>query len=185
MDHVEPALPATAAKDDGARAERFRAVFERELDYVWTSLRRLGVPDRDIEDVAHDVFLEVYRRLDMYDPSRPIRPWLFAFAFRVASEHRRRAYVRRETLDLGIEAVERVEPEQSLDRAQQRALVTRAIERIDIDRRAVFILYELDEVPMKDIAESLGIPLHTAYSRLRVAREEFAAAVKRATRGER
>jgi RNA polymerase sigma-70 factor (ECF subfamily) len=187
MDRVEPALPATAAKDDGDRAARFRAVFEAELDYVWTSLRRLGVRDRDLEDVAHDVFIEVYRRIDVYDPSRPVRPWLFAFAFRVASDWRRRAHVRNETLDDRVEAVERVDPALSLDRAQQRALVLRAIDAIDIDRRGVFILYELDEVPMKEIAESLGIPLHTAYSRLRVAREEFAAAVKRASRarGER
>src|SRR6185437_4920496 len=124
-------------------------------------LRRLGVAERDLEDLAHDVFVAVYQRLDAYDASRPIKPWLFAFAFRVASDHRRRGHVQREVLDDRVERRELVDagggPEQSLDRAQQRDLVLRAIEAIPIERRAVLILYELDEVPMKTIAEELGI----------------------------
>src|SRR5579862_3687219 len=76
----------------------FRAVFEREFDYVWASLRRLGVHDRDLEDVAQDVFVQVHKRLPNYDPSRPIRPWLFAFAVRCASDWRRLARHRVEVL---------------------------------------------------------------------------------------
>ena len=69
----------------------FRSIFDHEFSYVWTSLRRLGVPPRDLEDITHDVFVEVFRNLDRYDPTRPLRPWLFAFAFRFASDYRRLA----------------------------------------------------------------------------------------------
>jgi RNA polymerase sigma-70 factor (ECF subfamily) len=70
-------------------------------------------------------------------------------------------------------------------RMQDRALIERALEHVALDRRPVFILHELEECPMKEVAELLGIPLFTAYSRLRVAREEFASAVRqlRQTRG--
>src|SRR5260221_6601240 len=71
--------------------DRFAQVFRAELPYVWGSLRRLGVDARDAEDVTHDVFVQVYKKLDVYDPKRPLRPWLFAFAFRAASDYRRLA----------------------------------------------------------------------------------------------
>jgi RNA polymerase sigma-70 factor (ECF subfamily) len=184
------ALPAPAAPapvEAGDRHARFRALFQRELDYVWTSLRRLGVHARDAEDVAQDVFVHVYRRLDDYDPSRPLRPWLFAFAFRCASDWRRLARHRVEAQEdpdrrpAGTTAADEV-----VARTQDRELLLQALEQIDLERRGVLILYELDETPMKDIAEALGIPLFTAYSRLRVARQELTAAVRRirAQRGE-
>jgi RNA polymerase sigma-70 factor (ECF subfamily) len=69
----------------------FRVIFEDHFDYVWNSLRHFGVRSVDLEDLAHEVFLRVHERLAEYDPSRPLRPWLFAFAFRVASAHKRLA----------------------------------------------------------------------------------------------
>src|SRR5688500_6597311 len=82
-------------------AERpvFQSVYQAEVSYVWESLRRLGVHPADIEDLAHDVFVTAYDRLDDYDPSRPIRPWLFGIAYRVALDHRRSARVRREVIE--------------------------------------------------------------------------------------
>jgi len=175
------ASPTTAAD----RRARFHGLFEREFDYVWMSLRRLGVHERDCEDVAQEVFVQVYRRLDRYDPTRPIRPWLFAFAFRCASDWRRLARHRVEQLG------EHPEPPTSkpgalelLGRAQDVDMVMRALEQIDLDHRAVFVLYELDECPMKEIAAQLDIPLFTAYSRLRNAREKFTEAIRRLGRKE-
>jgi RNA polymerase sigma-70 factor, ECF subfamily len=163
----------------------FRALFESEFAYVWTALRRLGVPPRDLEDVTHDVLVEVYKSLDRYDPTRPLRPWLFAFAFRVASDYRRLARHRMELLDVEhAEAVSLGAPaDEAIATREARTLISRALESVDLDRRAVFILRELEEQPMAEIAEALSIPLHTAYSRLRVAREEFEAAVRRLQRG--
>jgi RNA polymerase sigma-70 factor (ECF subfamily) len=175
---LPPAANPTA--EDAQRRARFRSVFEREFDYVWLSLHRLGVAQRDLEDVAQNVFLHVYRRLDEYDASRPTRPWLFAFAVRCASDWRRLARHRVELLG------ERAEPpslepsaDERIARDEALALLLRALDHVEMDRRAVLILYELDEVPMKEIAAALGIPLFTAYSRLRLARAELTAALVR------
>src|SRR5438552_2588961 len=93
---VEPAT-ATMDRDGGEALSTLRALFDAHAGYVWSTLRRLGVPSADLEDLTHDVFLQVYRRLDVYDPLRPVRPWLFGFAYRIASQHRRRAHRRHET----------------------------------------------------------------------------------------
>ena len=87
----------SASRKDPATL-RFEAVFESELSYVWTSLRRLGVHARDLEDVAHDVFLQVHKTIARYDETRPLRPWLFAFAVRAASDYRRLARHRTDLL---------------------------------------------------------------------------------------
>jgi RNA polymerase sigma-70 factor (ECF subfamily) len=174
---VRPAPPAAAT---------LRDLFDMHAAYVWNSLRRLGVPDSDIEDVTHDVFLRVHAHLGDYDPSRPARPWLFGFAFRVASQHRRRAHRRRETPgEPDTAAHPSAAPDEQLAIDEDRRLVLAALDAIELERRAVFVLYELDQVPMGDIAHSLGIPVNTAYSRLRAARAEFRAAVRRLRPGRR
>jgi RNA polymerase sigma-70 factor (ECF subfamily) len=162
-----------------ARPE-FPAVFREHLGYVWHAVRRLGVRERDLEDVTHDVFLAVFRKLDQYDASRPLRPWLFGFAFRIASDYRERARHRLEVPG-DLSAVEDERPN-ALDGVLQRQtleLARRALAELELGRRAVFILHELDECPMPEVALALGIPLNTAYSRLRLARADLAAAVRR------
>jgi RNA polymerase sigma-70 factor, ECF subfamily len=157
-----------------------RDLFTMHGRYVWHTLRRLGVSPSELEDVTHDVFTQVQRHLPEYDPSRPAKPWLFGFAFRVASEHRRRVLRRRES---ALEPGEIVDPgklpDALLAAEQDRQLVVAALDKIDLERRAVFVLYEIDGEPMDEIAHALRIPTSTAYSRLRVARVEFGAAVKR------
>jgi RNA polymerase sigma-70 factor (ECF subfamily) len=168
-----------------AMVARFEAIFEAELGYVWTSLRRLGVHARDLEDVAHEVFLKAYEHLPKYDPTRPIRPWLFAFAFRFASDYRRLARHRTELYgDDEPGGSGESNAEQSLAQRQREELVARALDAVDIDRRAVFILHELDEQPMPSVVETLGIPLNTGYSRLRTAREEFTTALRRLSKAQ-
>jgi RNA polymerase sigma-70 factor (ECF subfamily) len=186
---VQPETPGAERAIDVAEASRaeFRALFRREASYVWHSLRRLGVPSADLEDLTHEVFLQVYRQLDEYDRNRPMRPWLFAFVFRKASEHRRRARVRFEVITGGGE---QVDPAPSvLDRALEQEnldLGYRALDELDLAQRAVFVMHDLDGVAIPEIASMLGIPLNTAYSRLRLARTAFDRAVRRlrAKRGE-
>jgi RNA polymerase sigma-70 factor (ECF subfamily) len=156
--------------------------------YVWNTLRRFGVSPPDLEDGTQDVFIQVARHLGDYDRARPVRPWLFGFAFRVASQYRRRAHRRYETSGSSHprEAVDPGPlPDARIAAAQDRQLVLDALEAIDLDRRAVFVLHEIDGVSVDEIARALGIPVNTAYSRLRVARSEFAAAVKRLRKGGR
>jgi RNA polymerase sigma-70 factor, ECF subfamily len=164
---------------DAEGRARFRALFDREFDYVWTSLRRLGVHPRDLEDVTQEAFVHVYRRLDDYDASRPVRPWLFAFAFRCASDWRRLARHREASDDPDLKPGSAVPADDLVARAEDRELVMRALDLVDIERRAVLVLHDFDECPMKEIARHLVIPLFTGYSRLRVGRQEFTAAVRR------
>jgi RNA polymerase sigma-70 factor (ECF subfamily) len=156
-------------------------VFERELSFVWNSLRRLGVAERDVEDVAHEVFVVVNRNLHQYDPERPLRPWLFGIACRTASDYRRRARHRYETLpgEAGEGAAVDTLADDVLVEAQQKNLARRALLAVPEERRAVLILHDFEEVSMHDVASALEIPLKTAYSRLRVGREELIAAARR------
>lgn len=159
----------------------FRALYDAQLAYVWHTLRRLGVQRRDLDDVCHDVFVVVFRHLGDYDRRRPLKPWLFGIAYRVASDYRRSARVRREVPAPARELASPALPaDEEVARRQGRALVAQALETLDLDRRAVFVMHDIDGHAMPEIAAALGIPLNTAYSRLRLARADFAVAVRRA-----
>jgi RNA polymerase sigma-70 factor (ECF subfamily) len=153
-------------------------LYQQELDYLLASLRRLGVPNHDLEDVAHDVFLVMCRRWADYDRQRPLRPWLFGIAFRVWAAHRRKS--KRQTLTQRTELADsQPAPDELLEAGQARQLLLRCLAEVPLERRAVLVMHEVDEVPMREIAAQLGIPLFTAYSRLRKARSELDAALAR------
>jgi RNA polymerase sigma-70 factor (ECF subfamily) len=164
----------------------FGALFDQEFTYVWNALRRLGVAERDLEDMTHEVFLQVYRHRDAYDANRTVRPWLFGFAHRMAADYRRLA--RHRAVLVGDAAdLEATQPgahtiEDHLESREAVELVQRALERLEFDQRAVFVLHDLDGFSMKDVAESLRIPVNTGYSRLRLARARFAVVVRKMTR---
>ncbi|HSQ63698.1 MAG TPA: RNA polymerase sigma factor [Polyangiaceae bacterium] len=155
-----------------------RELFHEHAGYVWSTLRRLGAAREDVEDLVHEVFLRVHLHRAEYDASRPIRPWLFGFAYRVAQEHRRNG--KKRATHTASEPVDtRPLADEIVSRAEDRQLVLDALATLDLERCAVFVMFEVDEVPMNEIARSFGIPVNTGYSRLRLAREDFAAAVKR------
>lgn len=165
----------------------FESVYKAEFTYVWHTLRRLGARDRDLEDLAHDVFVVVHRRLSDYDPARPIKPWLFGIAFRVAAGDRRRARNHSEIASDKVDVAADVPgADDQLAARQDRELVLEALGALDLDRRAVFVMHDIDGHAAPEIAAAIGVPLNTVYSRLRHARERFAAAVRRlhARRGE-
>ena len=158
----------------------FRELFEAEFGYVARALRYLGVRPPDTEDVAHDVFLHVFRQLHAFDSARPLRPWLFGFAYRIARDFRALA---RHKYEAVCEPADAPDPaptgDELLVRSEALALALRALDTLDDDERAVFVAHELDELPMPEVAEALGIALNTAYSRLRRARRNFEAAAER------
>ena len=186
--HLVPSPPDHDVRDRGETPPHgtpdFRAVYEAHFDYVFHSLRRLGIASGDIEDLAHDVFVAFYRGLDGFEAGRPIKPWLFGIAFRVASDFRRRARhrfeVQAESGD-GRREFADAQPlaDEQVATRQDRALVTDALSTLDLDRRAVFVMHDLDGHAMPEIAKSLSVPLNTCYSRLRLAREQFATAVRK------
>lgn len=177
---MEAALVLTSHAIPKADAPAFEDVYEAELPYVWHTLRRLGVPDAEREDLAHDVFMVVHRRLHTYDPARPLRPWLFGIAYRVVSDHRRSARVQRELLDAAPEDRPGSGPAPDARRIadDDRRLVLDALATLPLSRRAVFVMYELDGASMNDIADTLGMSRNTCYSHLRRGRKQFAEAVK-------
>jgi RNA polymerase sigma-70 factor (ECF subfamily) len=152
--------------------------FQRELDYIYRTLQRLGTSPSEVEDLAQDVFLALRRSWPQYDGKRPLRPYLFGIAFRIASAHHRKT--RREVAFGAIDVDDGgPSPDDELQTKQARALVLAALERIPMPRRAVLVMRDLDEIPVDQIAATLAIPLFTAYSRLRKARRELEAAVRR------
>jgi|SRR5580658_2898087 RNA polymerase sigma-70 factor (ECF subfamily) len=164
------------------------AIFDAHFDHVWNSLRRLGVREADLEDQVHEVFLKVHSRLGDYDPARPLKPWIFAFAFRVAADYRRLARHRWEVFGVRLEAVDLARtPDECIEAQEERRLVEAALEAVELTRRAVLVMHDVEQLPIPQIAESLGVPTGTAYSRLRLAREDFSSALRRfrKQRGER
>jgi RNA polymerase sigma-70 factor (ECF subfamily) len=182
-------LERSQPEDAPLAAPTFRTLFEAEFSYVLNTLRRLGVRDADLEDLTHDVFVTVYRSLPEYDPKRPLRPWLFGMAFRFASDYRRRAQHRREVADdRRAEPIDRAPPaDEQLATREARQLVIEALDAVELDRSAVLVMHDIDGHGVPEIAQALAIPLNTAYSRLRLARDQFKAAVQRIRlrRGER
>lgn len=174
MNGLELAASPTCEMSD----EDCFAAFRREFDYLCRTLRRLGVLENDVEDLAHEIFLVLHRRWKDFDPSRALRPYLFGIAYRVAAAHQRRRAHEVPSLELEVED-QAPHPDEALQSEQARALVLSALEQVPLPRRAVMIMHDLDGAPMRDIARELSIPLFTAYSRLRKARKEFEDAVER------
>jgi RNA polymerase sigma-70 factor (ECF subfamily) len=166
------------------RSERARLppLSNDDLSYVWSSLRRLGVPERDLEDVTQDVVVVFYQRVGDFDPGRPLKPWLFGIAARVAANHARLARHTREHL-AGDSAPEPADDapaaEAKLEAEETRQLVIRCLQTLELDRRTVFVMHDIDGIPIPEVAAVLSIPLNTAYSRLRLAREQFKATLQR------
>ncbi len=146
---------------------------------MYGSVRRLGVPMSRQEDVTHDVFMVVHRKLSDYNEDRPLRPWLFGIAYRVVLDHKRKASTTREVPSEHVpeQATSRLASSRD-ERDAARDLVMQALECVPLERRFVFILHQLDGCAVADIAQEFNLPLHTVYARLRKANEEFTQAVR-------
>ena len=166
-------VEARSAPLESALSPAFRPLFDAEFGYVCRALRRLGVHEADVKDVAQELFVAVHARLDTYDPARPVRPWLFAFAVRYASNYRRLARNRAEqALSRVADAATPTDP-----RSDARDLILRALGRLDFDRRTVIVMHDLEGFDAPEIALQLQIPLNTVYSRIRLGRADFRDAV--------
>ncbi|AGP41855.1 RNA polymerase sigma factor [Sorangium cellulosum] len=161
----------------------FDEVYRSSHAYVLRVLWRLGVASRDLEDVAHEVFLVVHRRLPDYQPGGSMNAWLSAIASWIALRHRQLARNARELLSEDDQAVDVADPgldvEQLHAQAETGRLVRQLIQHIEERRRPIFILHDLDGVSMRDIAQAFHISQNTAWDRLRRARDEFEAAARR------
>jgi RNA polymerase sigma-70 factor, ECF subfamily len=154
----------------------FRDLYQKHIAFVWRSLRRLGLDDATAKDASQEVFLVVHRRLPEFVSNPKITAWLFQICLYIARDHRRRAYVRYEVLDDSVVEV-CVDPSADVaeraERQESVAFLEAALARLNLDQRAVFILFEFEGMTGDEIAETLGIPLGTVYSRLRLGRSAF------------
>jgi RNA polymerase sigma-70 factor, ECF subfamily len=167
--------PSRAAVLDAA------AVHAAHNGFLWATLQRLGGRARDLDDLYQEVFIVVHRRLGDYDPALPIRPWLFGICVRVVAGWRRRAHVRREELVDEMPEGDHAapSPEERADRSRNQRILQSILDELDLERRAVFVMYEIDELPCDQIAEMMGVPVGTVHSRLHTARKEFERAAAR------
>ena len=180
MTPESPSEAATPVAHDGSPA-RLRRIVDAQFDFIWRSLRRLGVAEHSVDDAAQQVWIVAARKLAAIPPGQE-RAFLFGTALRVASDARRSTARRREVLanPESDGAIDLAPPaDQQLDDRRARALLDEVLAAMPLELRAVFVLFELEELATADIATLLGVPVGTAASRLRRARAEFQQIVKR------
>lgn len=149
-------------------------------DFVWASLQRLGARDADLEDRFQEVFLVVHQRGAEFEGRSRITTWLFGICLRVMAAHRRRAWVRRERVSDDLPDARSADaPDQDLEAAEARRRLTAILDAMDLDRRAVFVMAVMEEMPADDIAAIVGVPVGTVYSRLHAARAQFESSLRR------
>jgi RNA polymerase sigma-70 factor (ECF subfamily) len=170
--------PVAAVRPVVAAPPPFEEIYEEHFDFVWRGLRRLGVPAASIDDAVPDVFLVVHRRLADFEGRSSLKTWVFGIAVRVARDHQRllRRKGWRAPLDTSIPDAA-PGPIELFARAEAVRELDRILGTLDEDKRAVFILAEIEQMAAPEIAETLGVKMNTVYSRLRAARRAVEAAL--------
>lgn len=153
-------------------------LFRAHAPYIVRVLRRLGVSESDVEDLCQEVFVTAHRRLDDFEGRSSARTWLYGIAVRTAANHRRRAYLKYEHGTPKERAV-RAPQDEALDSRRLLGLLDEILEGLEDRKREVFVLYEIEQLSMPQVAEALGCPLQTAYSRHRAAKAEVQKRAKR------
>jgi RNA polymerase sigma-70 factor (ECF subfamily) len=160
--------------------ESFAGIYEKYADFVWLSLQRLGVRKSDRQDLCHDVFVVAFRKLPSYTERSAVRRWLFAISLRLASNYRRKAYLRFErSADSENEPAanpaipEFAWPEAAAARREAFLRAEAILAGMQPLQRVVFVMFEIEGMACDTIATELGVPLGTVYSRLHTARKLF------------
>ncbi|HEX5098311.1 MAG TPA: sigma-70 family RNA polymerase sigma factor [Polyangiaceae bacterium] len=172
--------PLSESAGDGLSSAAVPELAEAHFGYVWRLCRRLGLSESDADDAAQQVFITAARRLSDIRAGRE-RAFLYGVAVNVVAKSRHARARLREAGEVDLDALESELPsvEELSDQRAARALLDRVLDAMSLDLRAVFVLYEIEEQTVAEIAETLAIPVGTASSRLRRAREDFAARLAR------
>lgn len=158
----------------------FEEIYDSCFDFVWRNARRLGVADAQVDDAVQEVFLVVHRRLAEFEGRSSVKTWLFGILAKVAADHRRS--VRRKSPHArspgGAVEADTVpdssrSPDHHLTKSEGVRLLHKVLDELDDDKRAVFVLSELEQMTAPEIAEALGQNVNTVYARLRAARADF------------
>lgn len=163
--------PETGA-DPRADEQAFRRLVIEHAPHVRRLVRSLGIAESELDDVCQETFIVVHRRMHTFEGRSALRTWVFGIALRVASDYRNKAYRRRERPTAAVpETHHAATAERELERKQAWGLIERLLGALSEERRQVFVLYEIGELSMPEVASVLDCPLQTAYSRLQAARE--------------
>lgn len=177
-----PVLPEDGVDVVGHAGSEVAQIYERHAGFVWASLQRLGVRDPDLDDVLQEVFVVVHQKIATFDGTSKMTTWLFGISLRVASAYRRRGFRRKETFV--AETPEEPSdasssPEEAMAAAESRLRLAALLDELDLEKRAVFVMFEIDELSCEEIAQIVGVPVGTVYSRLHSARKDFQKALGR------
>jgi RNA polymerase sigma-70 factor (ECF subfamily) len=183
MDIASRAIAMSAGDERSSAANdkvRLRAMFAAYHDFIWRSLRRLGVPESGVDDAVQEVFVIASRKVSAIEPKSE-RGFLFTTALHIASNHRRARVRRREAFGENIELAHDPipSPDELMGQKQARELFDSVLAELPIELRAVFVLYECEGLTLAEMTEVLELPQGTVASRLRRARDVFEKAVER------
>jgi RNA polymerase sigma-70 factor (ECF subfamily) len=173
---------SSLARPWNARSMTLEEIYEKHVDFVWRTLRRMGVPACDLGDAVQSVFLTVHRSLPKFEGRSSITTWLFTVCRSIARERRNSLHLRHEVFDqivLDEEVDLRADVGALVERRERVDLLESLLERLDVDQRNVLVLFELENMHGEEISEALAIPLGTVYSRLWTARKAFREALAR------
>jgi RNA polymerase sigma-70 factor (ECF subfamily) len=173
---------ADAAPDGGAASPGplgFDELYDAQFAFVWRTLRRLGVRAENVADAAQDVFVVVNRRLADLRSAELARSFVYGIVVRVAHEHRREQQQPRVEVEVELPDVRAKSALDQALQAEEVLLLDRLLGELDLEKREVLILVELEELTAPEVAELTGQNLNTVYSRLRAARTAFDAALSR------
>jgi RNA polymerase sigma-70 factor (ECF subfamily) len=179
---ASPPVGATAeGRPPRAELPPFREIYQRYFDFVWSSAKHLGIGSEGIDDVVQEVFIVIHAKLHTVQQPESLRSWIYGVVRRTVSGHRRSHQAPAVHSDR-LEEAPAPAGSTPLDAAEQNAqleVLSSLLAEIDEPKREVFVLAELEEMTVPEIAEALEIPLNTAYSRLRAARQAFEAGLAR------
>jgi RNA polymerase sigma-70 factor (ECF subfamily) len=173
-----PLADETAPRSAAEERSRFNDFYTKHAQFVARSLRRLGIHDELLDDALQEVFVVVYRKLPQLQGDEHEKTWVFRITMNVAANLRRQNQRWLTKLGGGSEALPQdlTSPDDQLGRLLQDerlALLYQVLGTLDEDKRNVFVLHELEQLGVPEVAEALGLNLNTAYSRLRAARAAF------------
>lgn len=170
------AMPGVASASAGTEVPSFDSVYDTYFPYVWRSVQRLGISPSQVDDVVQEIFIVVHRRLGEFEARSTLKTWLYGIALRVARVHRAR---HRRTQGDALEpnllrAPDATRPDERAANAEAALLVQAVLDGLLDDQREVFVLAELEQLSVPEIARALEVKVNTVYSRLRLARAAFA-----------
>ncbi len=165
-------------------SDPLRDAYDAHAPELFRALRRLGVPDSLVEDAVHDTFLVASRRQGEFEGRSSYRTWLYGIARRVARDYRRHA-LRRGTEQPDFDAVSGgTSPERRVESVRAAQRLDAALAQLSDNLREVFVLVEIEQLPVPEVASVVGAGLNTVYSRLRLAREKLTSLLPSASREE-